>query len=220
MSFESGTGAFITFEGGEGSGKSTQINRLAKSLRDEGWEVVTARAPGGTQIGETIRSIVLNDQEEGLAPRAETLLFLADMSHLTDSVIRPGLDRGAVVLCDRYFDSTIAYQGFARGHGRHEIARIARWATSGLVPDLTFLLDVPPEVGLARKSADEWNRMEGAGQRFHEQVREGMLRLASEDPYRFRVVDAEQSPDQVFAEVLGSVARLASEITLQTTSNR
>lgn len=191
-----GSGTFISFEGGEGSGKSSQIVRLAASLRADGYEVVTTRAPGGTSIGAHVRDIVLHTTDP-LGGRAETLLFLADMSHLTESVIRPALARGAVVIVDRFQDSTIAYQGHARGHGADDVARIAEWANGGLKPDLTLLLDVPVSVGLSRKSSDEWNRMEEAGLAFHESVRRGLSELSNADPSRFALVDALKPVDDV-----------------------
>lgn len=203
MTIGDSRGLFITFEGGEGAGKSTQIALLAASLDAQGREVIATKAPGGSDLG--VRDLLLNRPDLALAPRAEALLFLADIAQLNEMVIRPALDRGAVVLCDRYVDSTIAYQGYARGLGVDEVSRVADWAIGGQWPDLTVFFDIPVHAGLARKSGDEWNRMEAEGLAFHENVRRGLLGLVADNPSRFAVVSGEGPIEQVANDVLAVV---------------
>ena len=197
-----GQGFFVAFEGGEGAGKSTQVRLLAEALAAQGLEVVTTREPGGTPSGAAIRSILL-DPATQLSPRAEALLYAADRAHHVATVIRPALERGAVVITDRYVDSSLAYQGAGRTLAQSEVANISAWATEGLVPDFTVLLDLDPEVGLAR--AGDPDRLEAEPLDFHRRVRAGFLDLAGAEPHRYVVVDAERSPEAVFVDVRTAV---------------
>jgi dTMP kinase len=189
-------GWFVAFEGGEGAGKSTQVERLAHWLTESGRAVVVTHEPGGTALGGILRRLLLDHDAGPLAPRSEALLFAADRAQHVAEVIRPALERGAVVLTDRYIDSSLAYQGAGRTLARDEVADLSRWATSGLLPDLTVLLDVPPEVGLARipGAADQ---MEAEPLAFHERVRAEFLDLAACNPQHYVVVDATADPDAV-----------------------
>lgn len=182
-----GSGLFVAFEGGDGAGKSTQAALLEQWLTGAGREVVCTREPGGTAVGRAIREIVLHGDH--VAPRAEALLFAADRAHHVATVVRPALRRGAVVLTDRYLDSSIAYQGSARALAREEIRDLSLWAADGLLPDLTVLLDVGVGVGRARRGQVH-DRLEREGDHFHERVRSGFLGLAAADPGRYLVLDA------------------------------
>jgi dTMP kinase len=190
---------FITFEGGEGSGKSTQAELLAGRLRSSGREVVVLREPGGTALGEELRKLLLH-KDKPVGPEAELLMFLAARAQLVNEVIRPTLDRGAVVICDRFSDSSLAYQGYGRGMDTASIHTLNRWATGGLEPDLTVLLDIPVDVGRHRKHADDDTFMREADS-FHSRVREGYHFLAASAPDRWLVLDATLPQDQVAAEV-------------------
>ena len=194
-------GVFITFEGGDGSGKSTQIQSVRDWFESRGREVVVTREPGGTALGTEIRRLVQNGPED-VDARTEALLYAADRAYHVATVIRPALERGAVVLGDRYIDSSLAYQGAARSLGVDEIASLSAWATRGLYPSLTFLLDLPPEVG-ARRRTDAPDRMERESMDFHERVRHEYLRLADAEPDRFVVIDAVGTVDEVFSEIRG-----------------
>lgn len=198
-------GRLIAFEGVEGAGKSTQLELLRQALEKAGHRVVTTREPGGTPVGEQVRSILL-DRASTLHPRAEALLFAAARAQLVEQVIRPALARGEVVLCDRYLHSSLAYQGAARGLGQEPIAEINRFATAGLLPDLVVLLQLDPATGLERGRGSR-DRIEGQDLEFHQKVAQGFLDLAAADPERFVVVDAAQPPDRVAAEVRGAVLR-------------
>lgn len=197
------TGLFIAFEGGEGAGKSTQVAMLAESLGHLGHEVICTREPGGTDAAEAIREVLLRPADPVMAPRCEVLLFAAARADHVAKVIRPGLRRGAVVLCDRYIDSSVAYQGFARGENIATVTDISLWATEDLLPDLTVVLDIDPLVGLGR--ARDGNRMEAESLHFHQMVRQGLLELAAADPGRYLVVDAEQDQAVVAHSILGAV---------------
>ena len=194
-------GVFITFEGGDGSGKSTQIQSVRDWFESRGREVVVTREPGGTELGTEIRRLVQNGPED-VDARTEALLYAADRAYHVATVIAPALERGAVVLGDRYIDSALAYQGAARSLGVDEIASLSAWATRGLYPSLTFLLDLPPEVG-ARRRTDAPDRMERESMDFHERVRHEYLRLADAEPDRFVVIDAVGTVDEVFSEIRG-----------------
>ena len=194
-------GVFITFEGGDGSGKSTQIQSVRDWFESRGREVVVTREPGGTELGTEIRRLVQNGPED-VDARTEALLYAADRAYHVATVIRPALERGAVVLGDRYIDSSLAYQGAARSLGVDEIASLSAWATRGLYPSLTFLLDLPPEVG-ARRRTDAPDRMERESMDFHERVRHEYLRLADAEPERIVVIDAVGTVDEVFSEIRG-----------------
>ena len=194
-------GMFITFEGGDGSGKSTQIQSVRDWFESRGREVIVTREPGGTELGTEIRRLVQNGPED-VDARTEALLYAADRAYYVATVIRPALERGAVVLGDRYIDSSLAYQGAARSLGVDEIASLSAWATQGLYPSLTFLLDLPPEVG-ARRRTDAPDRMERESMDFHERVRHEYLRLADAEPERIVVIDAVGTVDEVFSEIRG-----------------
>ncbi|NEW71413.1 dTMP kinase [Streptomyces rhizosphaericus] len=194
------TGFFIVVEGGDGSGKSTQVEALAEWIRAKGHEVVVTREPGATAIGKRLRSILLDVSSAGISHRAEALLYAADRAEHVDTVIRPALERGAVVISDRYIDSSVAYQGAGRDLAATEIARISRWATNGLVPHLTVLLDVSPETARERFT-EAPDRLESEPAEFHQRVRAGFLALAAADPARYIVVDAGQLPEAVTSVV-------------------
>jgi len=194
-------GVFITFEGGDGSGKSTQIQSVREWFASRGREVIVTREPGGTELGTEIRRLVQNGPED-VDARTEALLYAADRAYHVATVIGPALERGAVVLGDRYIDSSLAYQGAARSLGVDEIASLSAWATQGLYPSLTFLLDLPPEVG-ARRRTDAPDRMERESMDFHERVRHQYLRLADAEPERIVVIDAVGTVDEVFSEIRG-----------------
>ncbi len=208
---EEGAGIFITFEGGEGAGKSLQAEALARRLVKEGHAVVCAREPGGTPLGERLREIVL-DLSSGtlpLDPLSETLLFVAARAELVASVIAPALTRGEIVVCDRFADSTLAYQGFGRALDLSAIEQLNAIACRGVRPQLTVLLDLPVDEGLARKgSAGNADRFGREDERFHERVRKGYLSLAAREPERWLVVDASQPPDAVTEAVWRRVATL------------
>lgn len=205
-------GRFITLEGPEGSGKTTAARHLAGWLREGGMEVVLTQEPGGTALGEEVRRIVLHARgmSEDLDPRADALLFAAGRAQHVARVIRPALERGAWVVCARYIDSSFAYQGGGYGNDMDELRRLQAFATYGLVPDLTVLLDVPVEIGLARtRRRAEWNRFEDTeGAAFFEQVRAAYLRLAAAEPDRFRVVDGSGSVEEADRNIREAVAPL------------
>jgi dTMP kinase len=198
-------GLFVAFEGGEGAGKSTQAVRLAGWLRDRGHEVVLTREPGDTGVGAELRRIVL-DPASGMSHRTELLLYAADKAEHVEQVVLPALRRGAVVVTDRYVDSTLAYQGAGRDLPDDEVERIARWATSGLRPHLTVLLDLEPEAGLTR--FEERDRIEAESLDFHRRVRDGFLRLAAQRPGDYLVVDARAPADEVERQVRARVEPL------------
>ncbi|MFI8102621.1 dTMP kinase [Streptomyces sp. NPDC086023] len=201
------TGFFIALEGGDGAGKSTQVNALAEWIRGKGHEVVVTREPGATPIGKRLRSILLDVSSAGLSNRAEALLYAADRAEHVDTVVRPALERGAVVITDRYIDSSVAYQGAGRDLSPTEIARISRWATTGLVPNLTVLLDVSPETARERFT-EAPDRLESEPAEFHQRVRSGFLTLAAADPGRYLVVDAGQDPESVTTVVRHRLDRM------------
>ncbi|WP_406443466.1 dTMP kinase [Streptomyces sp. NBC_01613] len=190
------SGFFIALEGGDGAGKSTQAEALAEWIRAKGHEVVLTREPGATPVGKRLRSILLDVSSAGLSHRAEALLYAADRAEHVDTVVRPALERGAVVISDRYIDSSVAYQGAGRDLSPTEIARINRWATNGLVPHLTVLLDVSPDIARERFT-EAPDRLESEPAEFHARVRSGFLTLAAADPGRYLVVDAGQEPEAV-----------------------
>jgi dTMP kinase len=191
---------FITFEGPEGSGKTTQIQLLSEMLARQGVPVLTTREPGGTRIGNAIRDLLLNLAYTEMAPRTETLLFNAARAQVVDEVIRPALDRGQTVLCDRYADSTLAYQGYAHGQCQALLQPLIEYATGGLKPDLTVYLDIDPAEGLRRKQGadpDEWNRLDAQTLAFHRKVRTGYLQLVAEEPARWLAIDASQPKETI-----------------------
>ncbi|MFJ2059551.1 dTMP kinase [Streptomyces sp. NPDC087908] len=201
------TGFFIALEGGDGAGKSTQVQALADWIRAKGHEVVVTREPGATPIGKRLRSILLDVSSAGLSNRAEALLYAADRAEHVDSLVRPALERGAIVLSDRYIDSSVAYQGAGRDLSPTEIARISRWATDGLVPHLTVVLDVSPETARERFT-EAPDRLESEPPEFHARVRAGFLALAAADPGRYLVVDAGQEPEAVTTVVRHRLDRM------------
>jgi len=195
-------GFFITFEGPEGGGKSTQIHRLAAALAEEGYVVWTTREPGGTRLGEMIRPLLLGPRQTRLSPWTEALLFTAARAELVDEVIRPRLQRGEVVLCDRFSDSTLAYQGYGRGLDLKTLQGLQAEATGRLMPDRTLLLNLPVEAGLARIPRNAQDRLDRETVAFHRRVHAGYEQMAAEDPQRWREVDASADPDQVARRIL------------------
>jgi dTMP kinase len=199
-------GVFIAFEGGEGIGKSTQSQLLKEWLEQEGETVVLSREPGGSDLGIEIRKILLSHSTGEISPRAEALLYAADRAHHVYSVIRPALAQGEVVISDRYFDSSIAYQGAGRVLEPGEVARISRWATESLFPTLTIIIDLPPQIGLARlKSKD---RLESQPIDFHERVRQEFLQLAALDPERYVIIDGNQSIEETHTAIISRVSEI------------
>ncbi len=193
---------FVTFEGPEGGGKTTQVRRLAACLEERGCDVLTTREPGGTPIGDRVRAILLDPLHTEMQPQAEFLLFSAARAQHVAQVIRPHLLRGGVVLCDRYADASLAYQGYGYQLDLDALRAITRFATGGLLPDLTFCLDVPVDVGLRRKAqgaGDAWNRMEQKEIDFHHRVRAGYLDMAAREPARWEVIDATRTVDEIQA---------------------
>ena len=201
---------FITFEGIEGSGKTTQIHLLMDWLKARTHRVLLTREPGGTPIGEQIRTILLNPTNTEMTPEAEILLFSAARAQIVREVIRPRLEAGWIVICDRFADSTLAYQGYGHGLPLDDLLRITEFATGGLWPDLTIYLDLDVETGLRRKAAtpEEWNRMEAQAIEFHQRVRAGYLQLAQQNPDRWMVVDATLSKAEIHAQIRERVQRL------------
>ena len=205
-------GLFIALEGGDGAGKSTQAGLLRDWLTGLGHAVVVTREPGGTDFGRTVRELVLHGDH--VAPRAEALLFAADRAHHVETLIRPALVRGDVVITDRYMDSSIAYQGAGRDLGVDEVRELNVWATGGLVPALTVLVDLPAAVGRTRREGVH-DRLEAEADTFHDAVREHFLALAGADPDRYLVVDGELSPDQIHDLVRARVATLLASLTVR-----
>jgi dTMP kinase len=203
----SSAGTFISFEGGDGVGKSTQLRLLADWLATRGRRVVTTREPGGTPLGVDLRQAVMHGGH--VSPRAEALIYAADRAHHVATVIRPALDDGAVVLSDRYLDSSVAYQGTGRGLGADEVERLNLWAVEGLLPDLTVLLDLDPAVGLTRLTGEP-DRLERAGAQFHARTRQAFLDRAGADPRRWLVVDAAQPVEAIAGQVRERVAKLVA----------
>lgn len=200
-------GMLIAFEGGEGVGKSTQASLLAIRLREHGFDVVTTHEPGATKIGMRLRAILLDKSQTAISPRTETLLYAADRAQHVAEVITPALERGAVVITDRFIDSTLAYQGAGRNLSMDEMAYLNRWATGGLIPDLTFLLDLPPREGLSRNTPDA-DRIEAEPLEFHERVREQFRRLAAAAPERYLVIDAAEPVETVRRQIEDQARRL------------
>ena len=200
-------GLFIVFEGGEGSGKSTQVRRLAGRLAASLSEVLTTYEPGGTDVGEEVRRILIKPHEIPIEPSTELLLFVAARAQLTRQVLLPALQRGAAVVCDRYAASSLAYQGYGRGVDLKTVKALNDVATLGLVPDIIFLLDTPPDEALKRKTKAP-DRFEQEDNGFHERVREGYRALAAEQPERWVVVDGLEPPDIIEDAVWSHVARL------------
>jgi dTMP kinase len=204
------TGLFIAFEGVEGSGKGTQIGLSEAFLREKGLDVLVTREPGGTELGEQVRAVLLDPASGHMDARTEALLFAASRAQTVTSVIRPALAEGKIVICDRYIDSSLAYQGWARGLGEQDVLTLNVWATQGLFPDLVVLLHVEPELGLLR-STEAPDRMEMEGGDFHAKVSDAYLKIAEEHPERFVVIDADKPPAEVFDQVRETLERVLRE---------
>ncbi|WP_369792994.1 dTMP kinase [Kocuria sp. ZOR0020] len=204
-------GLFIALEGGDGAGKSTQIKRLARGLAQGGLEVLTTREPGGSDLGERLRNLVLDPQFAPVDPRTEALLFAASRSSHVETVIRPALERGAVVITDRFLDSSVAYQGAGRGLGTSVIRDLNAWAVHGVMPDLTVLLDVSAATGRQRRSTRAEDRMEQESQDFHHDVRQAFLALAQDSPQRYLVLAADQPIPVLAQQISERVTQLLAE---------
>jgi dTMP kinase len=202
-------GLFVTLEGGDGSGKSTQSALLRQWLEAQGREVVVSREPGGTDLGEELREIILH-RRGYIAPRAEALIYAADRAHHIATKVRPAIERGAVVLQDRYLDSSVAYQGVGRVLDPDEVRRLSLWATEGLLPDLTVLLDLDPTVGRTRleESRTRYDRLEAEEHDFHARVRDAYLQLAEAEPERFLVLPAGDSIGSIAERIRARIAPL------------
>ncbi|MFZ0077644.1 MAG: dTMP kinase [Trebonia sp.] len=209
-------GLFIAFEGGEGSGKTTQARLIAIWLREIGYDVVTTHEPGATKVGMRLRALLLDTAHTGMSPHAEALMYAADRAEHVASVIQPALDRGAVVISDRYVDSSLAYQGNGRGLSNSDIAQLNSWATGGRMPDLTILLDMPPEAGLGRRARSA-DRLEAEPLEFHRRVRAGFLALAREDPPRYLVLDATRSVAEISSEIKDRIRQILPDPVPHTT---
>ncbi|MEN0130728.1 MAG: dTMP kinase [Brevundimonas sp.] len=201
------SGLFVSLEGGDGAGKSTQARLLRDWLEAAGREVVLTREPGGTELGRLLRDAVLHGED--VDPRTEALLYATDRAHHVASLVRPALARGAVVVTDRYLDSSVAYQGSGRDLGADEVEALSMWATEGLLPALTVLLDLDPVLGRSRLTGDP-DRLERAGDEFHRLTREAFLARAAADPGRWLVLDATQPPDALAAAIRARVEELVA----------
>ena len=204
-------GLFLSFEGGEGSGKSLQARGLAQTLIERGRDAILTREPGGTAAGERIRDILLHAREIPLSPEAQLLLFSSARAQLVREVIRPALDAGKIVIADRFFDSSVVYQGHGQGVPLEAIREVTRLAVGTLVPDRTFLLDVPVEIGLARsgwRAEAKWDRFEADSTDLHVRVRDAYLRLAAADPRRFVVIRADRDEAEVASDIRREVDAL------------
>lgn len=193
-------GLFITFEGADGCGKTTQMNLLDEYLKKQGYEVVLTREPGGKGLGEKIREILLNYDGE-VSDRCESFLFLADRAQNIDTIVNPAVNSGKIVLCDRHTDSSVAYQGYGRGLDIERINMLNNLATNGRKPDLTFVFDIDTETSMKRVGKEK-DRMESAGLEFHKKVRNGYLEIAKKEPERIKVIDATKSIEEIHQEVL------------------
>lgn len=198
-------GKFITFEGADGCGKTTQLNLLKDYLLSKGYDVLVTREPGAKGLGEKVRDILLN-YDGVVSDRCESFLFLADRAQHIDTIVKPAVDRGAIVLCDRHTDSTVAYQGYGRGLDINQINMLNNIATNGMKPDLTFVFDVDIETSMSRVGSEK-DRMESAGIDFFNRVRNGYLKIAEEEPGRVKVIDSTLSIEAVFNQVLYIIKR-------------
>jgi dTMP kinase len=200
---------FVTFEGPDGAGKSTQVVMVAEQLSNAGWRTLTTREPGGTPLGERIRTVLLEPGECAIVPRAEALLMTAARAQHVSDVIRPALDDGLIVLCDRFVDSTYAYQGAGRGISTDELQQLQAFAIGGLRPDLTFLLDLPVATGLERRrrSGSPLNRLDQDEIAFHERIRDWYVQAAEREPGRWRIFDARRPAEELAVEIAASIVR-------------
>ena len=205
-------GVFVVFEGVEGSGKGTQIAQAGEYVESLGHQVVVCREPGGTGFGERLREAILDPETGRVDPRAEALLFAAARAQLVSAVIRPALEEGKVVLCDRFVDSSLAYQGVARGLGEPDVLTLNAWATQGLFPDLVLLMHLDPDVGLAR-AGDDRDRIESEDAAFHAKVADAYLKIAEEHPERFVVIDATLPVEEVQKQVRAEIDRVLARLT-------
>ena len=212
------SGVFISFEGGEGSGKSTQTQLLKTFLEGKGEKVLLSREPGGTPLGKKLRDILLDNQTGNISPRSEALMYAADRAHHVYSLIRPALAAGEIVITDRYLDSSVAYQGAGRILQPSEVARISRWATENLAPNLTIVMDIPAEIGLARLQS--LDRLEAEPLAFHERIRQEFLNIASSDPERYFVVDATQDKEIIHEQIIERVLQISHFTQIQTEKKR
>jgi dTMP kinase len=205
---------FITFEGPDGSGKTTQAHLLAERLREQRYEVVLTREPGGSDIGDQIRAVLHDLRNTAMDARTEILLYSASRAQHVAQLIRPALAAGKIVISDRYADSTLAYQGYGRGLDLETLRTVTAFATGGLVPDLTLYLDIPPQEGLQRRrlGGDEWNRLDAEALEFHQRVRTGFLELARLEPERWVVIDGTRSAEEVQAEIRALVQARLSQV--------
>jgi dTMP kinase len=194
---------FITLEGPEGSGKTSQLPALAEFLRGKGYDVLVTREPGGTSVGDQIREVLMNMKNVSIVPQTEILLFQAARAQHVAEILRPALDEGKIVICDRFGDSTLAYQGYGHQTDIGTLQYLIHFATGGLTPDLTLLLDIPVNQGFERKlkNDSEWNRLDAYAKAFHERVRQGYLELAREEPERWQTIDASAEKDRVQEEM-------------------
>lgn len=207
-------GIFITFEGIDGSGKDTQAKLLAKYFKNKGYSVIRTREPGGTSIGEKIRKILLSPKISRVDQRAEVLLFAASRAQIVSNIIKPALEKGKIVISNRYVDSSYAYQGIARKMGLDWVIEINKWATQGLLPDITFFLDIPEELGLKRvdKSRNIRDKIEKDGEIFQKKVREGYYKLAKLFPERYRIIDANRNEDLIQKDIRKEVDKFIRKI--------
>lgn len=207
-------GIFITFEGIDGSGKDTQAKLLAKYFKNKGYSVIRTREPGGTSIGEKIRKILLSPKISRVDQRAEVLLFAASRAQIVSNIIKPALEKGKIVISNRYVDSSYAYQGIARKMGLDWVIEINKWATQGLLPDITFFLDIPEELGLKRvdKSRNIRDKIEKDGEIFQKKVREGYYKLAKLFPERYRIIDANRNEDLIQKDIKKEVNKFIKKI--------
>jgi dTMP kinase len=201
---------FITFEGPDGSGKTTQVGQIANTLRERGRNVLLTREPGGTAIGDQIRHVLHDLKNQSMHPRAELLLYSASRAQIVEEIIRPHLMVGGIVICDRFFDSTYAYQGYGHGLDLTTLRQITEFATGGLRPDLTILLDIAPEAGIQRRlsavtQGEEWNRLDAMALEFHQRVRAGYHALAAAEPGRWVTINAERGVNEVQVDILAAV---------------
>jgi len=207
-------GLFITFEGLDGAGKTTQIKLLYDYLKQEGFDVVVTIEPGGTVIGQKIRKILLDKKNAGISHKAETLLFLASRAELVSKLITPALNEGKIVICDRFFDSTVVYQGIARDLGKKRILDMSLWSTGGIVPDITFLLSIKAGRGKKRmdKASKKRDRIELEENNFREKIFKGYLNIANENKDRFVIIDGEGNIEEIFKEIKSRVKRYLRNI--------